>query len=96
MTVIMIINFYRENKEAKVYAKNCANIKAGITLEEAKRIMGDINQNKRIRSEIWTHFTKDSIKEYYLTYPAVFGSSSSPDIYFDPKTQIVTRVVCGE
>jgi hypothetical protein len=59
--------------------------------------MGDFDySNRKNRSEIWTYFTNDSVKTYYLAYPAPFAASTDSEIYFDPVTQIVTRVVCGE
>ncbi len=68
-----------------------------MTLREAKEIMGDYEYYERKnRSEIWTYFTNDSVKTYYLTYPAPFAASTGTEIYFNPGTQIVTRVVCGE
>lgn len=68
-----------------------------MTLEEAKKIMGDYDYyNRKFRSEIWTYYTKDPQKVYHLTYPTIFGASTGTEIYFDPNTQIVTKVICGE
>lgn len=83
--------------DASEYLKKCREVKIGITLQEAKKIMGDYAYYERKnRSEIWTYFSNDHVKTYYLTYPAPFTASTGIEIYFDPTTQIVTNIVCGE
>ena len=68
-----------------------------MTLQEAKEVMGDYAYYERKnRSEIWTYYNNNKEKTYHLTYPTRFGASTGTDIYFDPDTQIVTEVVCGE
>ncbi|MCP2045055.1 hypothetical protein [Pontibacter sp. HSC-36F09] len=96
-TVKVIYDFIKEQSEASQYLSVCENVKVGMTLEEAKKVMGDYEYyRRRNRSEIWTSFNNSTEKTYYLTYPAVFLASTGTEIYFDPDTQLVTKVVCGE
>lgn len=95
--LLWVADFAKQNNVGKSYLKNCANVKVGMTLEQAKEVMGDLDYyNHKYRSEIWTVFDKNTSKVYYLSYPAVIGASTGTEIYFDPNTQIVTKVVCGE
>lgn len=95
--ILLFYNLLIENIEAKKYSKNCIKVKIGMTLEEAKSIMGDLSEfNVKTRSEICTHFNDEKIKKYYLNYPTVIGASSGIEIYFNPTTQIVTEIFCGE
>jgi hypothetical protein len=57
--------------------------------------MGE-DYNTEYRSEIITNFNTDILKEYFLHYPTVLGSSGVTEIYFEPKKQIVTKIICGE
>lgn len=66
-----------------------------MSLETAKLIMGE-DYNTEYRSEIITNFNTDILKEYFLHYPTVLGSSGVTEIYFEPKKQIVTKIICGE
>ena len=93
----------RREKDAKQYLANCENIRLGMTLDEAKKVMGDYDYYLRAnRSEIWTYPISGSNdvllrkSGYYLTYPVVFGASSGTEIHFDPITQKVIGVVCDE
>ncbi len=68
-----------------------------MTLQDAKKIMGDYDYfNRANRSEVWTFFNNDTTKQYSLTYPSPALASEGTWIHFDPKTQIVTGVTCGE
>lgn len=78
--------------QKKKYAKNCKDVREGMTLETAKLIMGDNNYSQKYNSEIFT--TRDKAT-YYLHYPSAL-SSIGVDIYFDPVTKIVTSVICSD
>ena len=83
--------------DADAYLSNCEKVHLGMSLEEAKKIMGDYEYYKRAnRSEIWTFLNSDTTKVYYLNYPTPFMASEQTAIYFDPVTQIVVGVTCGE
>ena len=92
----------RQEKDAKQYLANCENVRPGMTLDEAKKVMGDYYHLRANRSEIWTYPISGSNdvllrkSGYYLTYPVVFGASSGTEIHFDPITQKVIGVVCDE
>ncbi|MBC6606378.1 hypothetical protein H8B13_06085 [Hymenobacter sp. BT188] len=76
---------------------NCEKVKVGMTLEAAKKLMGDYNYYERAnRSEIWTFYNNEKAKQYFLTYPAPFAASEGTWIHFDPETQLVIGVTCGE
>jgi hypothetical protein len=97
-SVSFIYNFFKHQSEAKLYARNCLDIQTGMSFSEAKKIMGDYDRfEKSSYSEIWIeHVEQDSIRQYYLSYPTVFGGSAWPMIYFDPVTMKITKVICGE
>jgi hypothetical protein len=97
-SVGLMYDFFRRQSEAKLYARNCLDIQTGMSVSEAKKIMGDYDRFKKSSySEIWIeHVEQDSIRQYYLSYPTVFGGSASPMIYFDPVTMKITKVICGE
>ena len=93
----VLYDITKRQMDASDYLKKCEEVKVGMTLEQAKKIMGDYDYtNRKFRSEIWTFFNNDSLKVYYLTYPTIFAASTGTEIYFDPNTQLVTKIVCGE
>src|SRR5215203_5632176 len=94
--LLLAIDFFKQNSTAKTYLRNCENVKVGMSVEQAKSIMGDLDYNHKYRSEIWTVFNQDTAKVYYLDYPSAFGASTGTEIYFEPNTQIVTKVICEE
>lgn len=86
----------RYYSDAKVYSANCEKVKPGMTVAEAKKVMGDYHYYTRAnRSEIWTFLNDDTTKTYYLQYPTPFMASDGTQIHFDPITQLVTGVTCG-
>ena len=92
-----IYDLVKYESDAVEYLHNCEEVKIGMTLKEAKKIMGDLQHWKiKNKSTIWTYINDRPEKTYYLTYPAVFAASTGTEIYFDPDTQIVTKVICGE
>jgi hypothetical protein len=93
----MVFDLWEKQSDASQYLKNCEKVKVGMSLKEAKQIMGDFNyQERKNRSEIWTYFNNDTAKTYHLSYPTVLAASTGTEIYFDPKNQLVTNVICGE
>ncbi|MFT2011507.1 hypothetical protein ACMA1I_22745 [Pontibacter sp. 13R65] len=92
-----IYDFLKAHNDASQYLSLCKNVEVGMTLEEAKKVMGDYESyRRRNRSEIWTSFNNSEEKTYYLTYPVVLFASTGTEIYFDLDTQVVTKVICGE
>jgi hypothetical protein len=95
--VLKCYAFWGSQNDAAAYRKNCVNVSIGMSVSEAKKLMGDYNWfEKNIRSEIWIESGTDSTQKFYLNYPGSFGTSSSPMIYFDPNTMKVINVICGE
>ena len=93
--ILFFIDYSKHNNASKRFIRNCAEIKEGMSLKQAKLIMGDDNANK-YRSEIWLISGNGSAPEFYLAYPTGPGGSYGPQIYFDPKTLIVNKVICGK
>ena len=93
-----VYDFFRRQSVATAYGENCLNIRTGMSLLEAKKIMGDDRWfEKSSRSEVWIeNIEMDSMRRYYLSYPAVVAASEWPMIYFDPVTMKVTKVVCSK
>ena len=92
-----IFDVVRLQNDANTYLSNCKQVQIGMSLAEAKRIMGDYDYYSRTnRSEIWTLLNDDTVKVYFLSYPAPFAASEQTSIFFDPATQLVTGVACGE
>ena len=94
-----IIVFYQNEKLAAHYWKNCQNVEIGMTLEQAREIIGDLRyaswtQDKK-SAEILVYEWKGEVT-YSLVYPMLFGGSDTMRIYFDPITLRVTEIFCGE
>src|SRR5690554_1955468 len=96
---IKIIGFYRTEKLTNQYYKNCEKVEIGMTLEQAREIIGDL------KYQYWTQDEKSGeiiVSEsngklnYSLEYPMVFAGSDNMRIYFDPITLLVTDKFCGE
>lgn len=96
-TLKFCYDLFNYQSDAAEFLNKCHEVKIGMTLQEAKKLMGDYSYYERKnRSEIWTCFDGDSVKVYYLTYPASFSASTGTEIYFNPSNQVVTKVICGE
>lgn len=90
------IDIVKKNKKANEYQKNCEQIQPGMKVSEARFLMNDTD-DQSYGSRIWTRFNTDLSKEYSLVYPGKFPFSEiQTTIYFDPVTQLVTKVYCGE
>lgn len=96
---IKIISFYRTEKLINKYYRNCEKVEIGMTLEQAREIIGDL------KYQYWTQDEKsgeimvsDSNGQinYTVEYPMVFAGSENMRIYFDPNTLRVTDKFCGE
>jgi hypothetical protein len=94
-----IYNFVQRERLTEKYWKNIKKVKIGMTLNEARQIVGDLEY------QYWTQDDKsaeiiiqniDGKPVYTLEYNMVFGGSDNPRIYFDPITLIVTKINLGE
>lgn len=95
---VVIYEWVKYERDAHTYLQNCKDVPVGISIQEAKEIMGDrIYYKRQNRSEIWLSnpYKKRDNPKYYLIYPTGFGASQSIRIYFDPTSQLVTKVVCA-
>lgn len=82
------------------YWQNIEKVKVGMTLEEARKIIGDSKyeswtQDNKSGEIIVSKDTNGKIS-YAIEYDMVFGASDNPKIYFDPNTLIVTEISKGE
>lgn len=94
-----IIEFYQSEATTRQYWKNCEKVKVGMTLNEARQIVGDL------KYQYWTQDSKsaeilvrqsENGAEYSLEYDMVFAGSDNMRLFFDPYTLRVTNVFCGE
>lgn len=100
LIILKAFSFFRHQAITSQYWENCKKVKPGMTLAQARTIIGDIEyqywtQDDR-SGEIIVQQRSDGTTEYILEYDIVFAGSDNPKIYFDPNTLIVTEVFCGE
>ncbi|WP_299821623.1 hypothetical protein [uncultured Pontibacter sp.] len=97
--VSKIVSLYYSEKRTRVYWSNCEKVKVGMTLNEARQIIGDLEY------QYWTQDEKSGEilvsqgkegAEYTLEYDMVIAGSDNMRLYFDPITLRVTKVFCGE
>jgi hypothetical protein len=94
-SIFAIREFYFESKYSKLYIKNCQEVKAGMTLEEAKIIMGGKNYYENQKSyTYWTSFEKGEPKKFSIDYPTS-SSSYHTVVYYDPENGLVTEIECS-
>ncbi len=94
-SIIAIREFYFESKYSQLYINNCPKVEVGMTLEEAKVIMGGKNYMKNEKSYIyWTSFEKGKPRSFTIDYPTS-SSSYHTVIHYDSKTGLVTEVECS-
>jgi hypothetical protein len=93
--ILHLSNCSKYNRAANKFYKKCAEVKEGMLLEKVKLIMGD-SYEKEFNSEIFMHQGENAAPGFYLRYPTLIGNSIGIIIYFDPKTLIVTKIICGE
>lgn len=100
LIVMKVFSFYEHETITSQYWENCKKVKPGMTLEQARTIIGDINYQHRTQDdmsgEIISHQKSNGTVEYSLEYDMVFAGSDNPKIYFDPYTLLVTKVFLGE
>ena len=97
--IMKVINFYKSEKVIQSYVANCENVEVGMSLEEARKIIGDL------KYQYWASHEKSGgiiVKKidgeviYSLEYPMRFAGSSNMSLRFDPITLKITEVFCGE
>ena len=93
------VGFYRTEKMAREYWKNCEKVEIGMTLEKAREIIGDLEyqywtQDEESGEIIVTEYKGEL--SYKLEYPMIFAGSDNMRLEFDPKTLRVTDKFCGE
>lgn len=97
--VAKIVGFYQSENITSQYWKNCEKVKIGMTLIEARQVIGDLKYQYWTQDsksvEILVQQSKKGI-EYTLEYDMVFAGSDNMRIHFDPNTLQVTKVFCGE
>ncbi len=94
-----MVGFYRTEKLTREYWKNCEKVEIGMTLKEAREIIGDLKyqywtQHKNSGGIMVSEY-KGELK-YTLEYPMVFAGSDNMRLEFDPNTLRVTDIFCGE
>ena len=94
-----MVGFYRTEKLTREYWKNCEKVEIGMTLKEAREIIGDLKYQYWTQHEnsggIMVSEYKGELK-YTLEYPMVFAGSDNMRLEFDPNTLRVTDIFCGE
>lgn len=97
--VSRMVSLYFSEKRTRQYWSNCEMVKVGMTLNEARQVIGDI------KYQYWTQDEKSGEilvsqgkegPEYTLEYDMVIAGSDNMRLYFDPITLRVTKVFCGE
>jgi hypothetical protein len=90
-----IREIYLDGKYSDLYINNCKNVKEGMTLEEAKVVMGGSNYHENGKSySYWTSFKEGKPEKFTLEYPTS-GASYHAVIHYDPITGLVTEVECS-
>ena len=100
LLIFEVYNIIENERITKKYWENISKVKVGMTLEEARKIIGDS------KYESWTQdnksgeiiVSKDTNGKltYAVEYDMVFGGSDNPKLFFDPNTLIVTEILKGE
>lgn len=94
-SIFLIRELYLVSKYEELYINNCENVRAGMTVEEAKVTMGGANYRENEKGySYWTTFLKDKPTEFLLSYPTS-GASYIVSIKYDPITGLVTEVECS-
>jgi hypothetical protein len=87
----LVLNWNSTGRVAKRYAGNCKKLNVGMTLEQVCHIMGDYSGTQPCIRTVFR-----GKLEYFIAYPVQTGGSEGPVIYFEPLTQKVTSISCGE
>lgn len=97
--ILNTFKFFQTERLTNQYWKNCEKIEVGMTLNQAREIIGDL------KYQYWTQDKKsaeiivledDDKLIYTLEYDMVFAGSDNMRLEFDPNTLIVTDIFCGE
>lgn len=76
---------YTHENEARKYLIKCSQVEVGMTLEEAKKIMGEANTFYSKNKSKISYFKNGKNIKYYLHYTVVFFSSYRNIYLFQPK-----------
>ncbi|KAA5547877.1 hypothetical protein [Adhaeribacter rhizoryzae] len=94
-----VIGFYQTEKLTRQYWDNCGKVKVGMTLKDARQIIGDLKyqywSQDQESAEIIVKQGQNGV-EYTLEYNMIFAGSDNMKLYFDPITLRVTKIFCGE
>ena len=93
--IYTLTNAVQHQQAAKRYLTNCSNVRVGMTLAEAQKMM-NYDDSPIYRGEIRTNLYSGLSPAYFVMYPTSIVSSESVSIEFDPLTQRVTHVNCGK
>lgn len=74
----------QKDRRAQRYLVNCKRVEPGMTFRQAEKIMGD--------DEGSDHTTARGELQYITPSFARTGTT----IYFNPETEIVTEIICGD
>jgi len=98
-SISKITRFYINEKTTREYWRNCEKVEIGMSLDNARKIIGDAKYQywtqDHISGEIIISSYEDELK-YTLEYPMVFAGSDNMRLEFDPITLSITDVFCGE
>lgn len=100
LLIFEVYNYIQSERITEKYWDNIAKVNVGMTLEEARKIIGDskyesLTQDDKSGEITLSKDNKGNIT-YAVEYDMVFGASDNPKIYFDPNTLIVTEISKGE
>lgn len=91
---------YKFEKVARTYLKRCQLVEEGMTLNQAREIIGDLKfegwTQDKLSGEIIIWDSGGDDVRYALVYPMVFAGSDNMRVFFDPNTLVVTSVFCDE
>lgn len=100
LIILKIVGFFQHEATTRKYWANCRNVKVGMTLGQAREIIGDKEYQHWTKSyksgSIVVNPQYDESRRFYLEYEMIFAGSDTPKIYFDPTTLLVTEVFLGE
>jgi len=100
LIIFRLYNFYKLEKLAEMYSDNCQKVEVGMTLTQARDIIGGLKSHQFWASNKYLGEIKVSTENkkvvYYVEYPATFAASDNIQLYFNPNTLIITEIFCGE
>ncbi len=97
---LKVFTFFEKELIARKYFENCKKVKVGMSLSQAREIVGDIDYQYWTKSyksgSIIVNPEAEEKRKFSLEYQEVFAGSDHPQLYFDPKTLKITEVFTGE